>query len=194
MKLPDFIYSLHDSPRRVGEIMSLIDRTYDTLYEELAACEEVRIVNFGENIHQQLLSPQYFEKYLIPWYEKRSGHLRDAGVFTHIHIDGYFEDLLPYMAEMPFDGLEALTPEPQGDVTLEQMEQNLGDKVLLDGIPAVLFMPTHPVERLKDCVKRLVEMFHPRLVLGVSDEVPEGTGEEGVERVRWVSRYCVERT
>jgi hypothetical protein len=36
------------------------------------------------------------------------------------------------------DGIEAITPEPQGDVTLEEMKEGLGDDlVLLDGIPAL---------------------------------------------------------
>ncbi len=190
MKLDDFIYALMDAPEEIEEIMELIDRSYDPLYAELTAYEGVRIVNFGENIHEQLLSPAYFERYLIPWYEKRSGQLRDAGVFTHVHIDGFFKNLLPYLADLPFDGLEALTPEPQGDVTLEQMRDHLGDKVLLDGIPAVLFMPTYPEEKLHECVEKLVEYFHPRLVLGISDELPEGGGETSVERVRRVSQYC----
>ncbi len=190
MKLDDFIYALMDAPDLVEEVMELIDRSYDPLYEAIAADESVRIVNFGENIHEQLLSPAYFERYLIPWYEKRSGQLRDAGTFTHIHIDGYFKNLLPYLADLPFDGLEALTPEPQGDVTLEEMRDHVGDKVLLDGIPAVLFLPTCPEEKFRECVEKVVSYFHPRLVLGISDELPEGVDETGIERVRWVSEYC----
>ncbi len=190
MKLEDFIYALADAPAEVEEVMNLIDRTYDPLYEGLVDYGGVNIVNFGENIHQQLLSPAYFEKYIIPWYEKRVGQLREAGVFTHVHIDGYFRQLLPYLAELPFDGLEALTPEPQGDATLEDMAEHIGDKVLLDGIPAVLFLPTYPEKRLMDCVKRVVELFHPRLVLGISDELPEGADQDSVERVRRVSEWC----
>ncbi|MFW6118714.1 MAG: uroporphyrinogen decarboxylase family protein [Planctomycetota bacterium] len=190
MKLNDFIYALADAPDEVEEIMGLIDRCYDALYEGIVEYDGVNIVNFGENIHEQLLSPAYFEKYLIPWYEKRSGQLREAGTFTHVHIDGFFKQLLPYLADLPFDGLEALTPEPQGDVTLEEMAEHIGDKVLLDGIPAVLFLPTYPEEKLTACVERIVELFHPRLVLGISDELPEGAGQESLERVRKISDWC----
>ena len=190
MKLDDFIYALADAPALVGKAMEAIDRSYDRLYEEILACGEVRIVNFGENIHDSLLSPRYFERYLIPWYEKRSGQLRSRGVYTHVHLDGNFRSLLPYLAALPFDGLEALTPRPQGDVTLEEIREHLGQKVLMDGIPAVYFLPHYPLDQLAECVETLVELFHPRLVLGISDELPEGVGESGIERVRWVSDYC----
>jgi hypothetical protein len=192
MKLDQFIYVLNDHREEVEDLMKVIDDSYDQLYEEIISSGMVRIINFGENIHDHLFSPAYFEKYLIPFYEKRSGQLRKAGIFTHIHIDGYFKSLLKYLKYLPFDGCEALTPLPQGDVSLEEMKEHIGDKVLLDGLPAVLFSPEiYPSrEPLEEFTEKIIKMFHPRLVLGVSDEVPEGGGEEALERVRWVANYC----
>ena len=190
MKLEDFIYALADYPGGVEETMRAIDDSYDQLYGEIIASGLVRIVNFGENIHAQLLSPRYFERYLIPFYEKRSGVLRDVGIYTHVHIDGYFRPLLKYLKHLPFDGYEALTPLPQGDVTLEEIKDHIGDKVLLDGIPAVFFLPTYSREVLMESVEQIVALFHPRLVLGVSDEVPQGAEEEAIERVRMIAEWC----
>ena len=190
MKLQDLIYALADYPDEVEKTMEAIDNAYDRLYEELIASGRVQIVNFGENTHQALLSPRYFERYLIPWYEKRCGQLRRAGIFSHTHIDGFFRDLLPYLKDLPFDGIEALTPEPQGDVPLEMIKEYLGDKVLLDGIPAILFMDPYSREELMAFAERVVKLFHPRLVLGASDEVPEGAPDEAMERVRMISEWC----
>jgi len=190
MRLEDFIYALADHRDQIEDIMIAIDDSYDQLYDQLASCSSLRIVNFGENIATAYLSRDYFERYLIPWYAKRSGQLRGAGIFTHIHIDGYFKPFLPYLADLPFDGLEALTPKPQGDVTLEEIRDHIGDKVLLDGIPAVFFLDHHPREELERCAESLVEMFHPRLVLGISDELPEGGGDESFERLKWVADWC----
>jgi hypothetical protein len=190
MRLEDLVYALADYPDEVRKTMQVIDESYDPLYEEIISSGRVQIVNFGENIHDQLLSPKYFEHYLIPFYEKRSNQLREAGVYTHIHVDGYFRSLLKYLRHLPFDGLEALTPLPQGDVPLEEIAEHIGDKVLLDGIPAVLFLPTFSREELIKTVEQVVALFYPRLVLGVSDEVPEGAGEEAMERVRIVSEWC----
>ena len=190
MKYTDFIFALADRPDEVEEIMRAIDDSYDALYEQILASGLCKIINFAENIAMAFLSTRYFEQYCIPWYEKRSNQFRRAGIFTHIHIDGYFKPLLPYLAKLPFDGLEALTPEPQGDVTLEEMKEYIGDKVLLDGIPAVYFMEHMPFEELQACVEKAVNYFHPRLVLGISDELPEGTDEKGFERMRWVGEYA----
>ncbi len=193
MRCEDFIYALHDCRAEIEDIMAAIDDSHDQLYEQLTSGSAVRILNFGENVAMAYLSREYFERYLIPWYTKRSGQLRNAGIFTHIHIDGYFRPLLPYLADLPFDGLEALTPKPQGDVTLEEIRDHIGDKVLLDGIPAVLFLDHHSREELHECVESLVRMFHPRLVLGISDELPEGGGDESFERLKRVARWCREQ-
>jgi hypothetical protein len=190
MKLPDLVYAITDFPGEVADVMKAIDASYDPLYEQMTASGCLQIVNFGENIHEQLLSPAWFERYLVPFWEKRSGQLRSAGIFTHVHIDGYFRNLLPFLRHLPFDGLEALTPRPQGDVELEEIAEHIGDKVLLDGIPAVLFLPTYPEEMLMAAVEKIVGLFHPRLVLGVSDEVPQGTGMGAIARVRRIAEWC----
>lgn len=190
MKHADFVFALADSPREMEDIMQVIDDSYDELYEQLTSSGLVRIINFGENVAMAYLSTRYWERYCLPWYEKRAGQLRRAGIFTHIHMDGYFRPLLPYLAHLPFDGLEALTPEPQGDVTLEEMHAHMGDKILVDGIPAVLFLRHFPREELQACVERIVELFHPRLVLGISDELPEGGDDESFVRLKWVAEYA----
>jgi hypothetical protein len=190
MKYEDFIYALADCPREIEEIMKVIDESYDAFFEQLAHCPDLKMVNFGENIASAYLSPRYYEQYLLPWYVKRSGQLRKAGVFTFVHIDGNFHELLPYLADMPFDGLEALTPRPQGDVTLEEIREHIGDKVLLDGIPAVYFLDHHSREELAACAEKVVRLFHPRLILGISDELPQGGGAEAYARLKWLADWC----
>lgn len=99
-----------------------------TSNEQLVASGRVKIVNFGENLHEQLLSPAYFDEYLLPFYLRRVGQLKDAGIFSHVHIDGFWKGMLPRLKDMPFDGIEALTPKPQGDMELETIAEHLGDK------------------------------------------------------------------
>jgi hypothetical protein len=194
MRLEDLIFALVDCREEVEETMRVIDDAYDSLYEQLTGSGKLHILNFGENLHEALMSPRYFERYFFPFYEKRVAQLRRAGIYTHVHMDGYFHSLLKYLRHLPFDGLEALTPTPQGDVTLEEMKEHIGEKILLDGIPAVYFLPTFSREELMQCVEKVVALFHPNLILGVSDEVPEGAGEEAMLRVKMVADWCKSHT
>jgi hypothetical protein len=90
-------------------------------------------------------------------------------------MDGSLKDLLPYFKELPFDGLEALTAHPQGDVTLEEIKNAIGEKVYLDGIPSILFLPQYTNEYVKKYTQKVLDLFSPNLILGVSDELsPNG--------------------
>jgi hypothetical protein len=184
MGIENLIYLLVDFPKKVERLMQAINNSYDSLYEDIISYGKVKIINFGENIDANIVPPRYFEKYCLPFYDKRSRQLQKAGIYTHIHIDGSFKPLSKYLKDLPFDGLEALTPLPQGDVSLEEMKDAVGEKILLDGIPAIIFLPDYPLEKFKDFIRKIIELFWPRLILGASDEVPPPAD---IERVRIVS-------
>ena len=182
MGLEPTIFMMHDHPEVIARHVEAQTEADNALYEVLCRCP-VQILNFGENIDAHMDPPTIWRQYHIPYYRKRTEQLHAAGKFAHIHIDGSMKPLLPYLRDCLWDGIEAATPVPQGDVTIEEIKQGLGDLVLLDGIPALFFLRSFALETLTDCAKRLVELFYPRLVLGISDEIPP---DGDIERVRLV--------
>ena len=177
------IYALYDWPADVEGYFEGLEVCHDGLIDIINA-SPVEIINFGENVHAGTLSPYLFERYHLPACQRRCERLHSAGKFVCSHWDGDTGPLLPYAKDTGLDGIEAITPAPQGDVTLEQARAGLGDEMfLLDGIPAVYFDDTYSVATLEDCVHRAIELFAPRLVLGISDEI-SSTGD--LERVRRV--------
>lgn len=177
------IYALMDYPELVEEYFKILDasseRFIDVLNESV-----IQFVNFADNLHGGTLSPAYFEKYVLPTYQRRNELLHKANKFTYSHWDGDTKSLLPYAKLCGLDGIEAITPKPQGDVTLEEVKEALGDEVfLIDGIAAVLFDETYPVEMLVEQTKQVIELFAPKLILGISDEM-SSTGN--IERIRIV--------
>jgi Fe-S cluster assembly ATPase SufC len=55
----------------------------------------------------------------------------------------------------------------------------------LDGIAALLFEDMYPLAELEKQVKELIELFAPRLILGISDEISSG-GD--IERIKFVGK------
>ena len=146
----------------------------------------VRIINFGDNLHCATLSPPLYEKYVLPAYRERCERLHRGGKFVHAHWDGDTKSLLRFARVSGLDGIEAITPLPQGDVTLEEVKEALGDEIyLLDGIPAVYFDTTFSEETLARCAEKVISLFAPRLILGISDEM-SSRGE--IERIRLVGK------
>jgi uroporphyrinogen-III decarboxylase len=128
-------------------------------------------------------SPPLWRKHLAPYYERRIAQLRAAGKYTYIHIDGAMKRLLREIRASSFDGIEACTPLPQGDVSLAEIQEALGEKVLLDGIPAIFFLEHYDWADIESCTREVVERFYPRLILGISDELPPDADIERVRRV-----------
>ncbi|MCD6519912.1 MAG: hypothetical protein J7M05_08325 [Anaerolineae bacterium] len=188
MGLTNTVYLLNDYPDLVEHYIEVQTAADEALYHVVCNCP-VQIINFGENIDAHMDPPPIWRRYLIPYYRKRTEQLHRAGKFVYIHVDGAMKPLLPYLRDCPWDGIEAATPLPQGDVTLEEIKEALGDLILLDGIPALYFLPSFSLQELIDCTKRVVELFHPRLILGISDEIPPD-GE--IERVRLVGELVQE--
>ena len=158
----------------IEKFILFLEERDDKMYE-LFEKSPMQVINFGENIDADLSPPPQFEKYLLPYYKRRVKQLHKAGKYCHIHMDGSLKDLLPYFTDLPFDGLEALTAKPQGDVTLEEIKEALGNKILLDGIPSILFLPEYSTDYIQQYSQKVLELFSPNLILGVSDELsPNG--------------------
>jgi hypothetical protein len=183
------IYALADWPDMVEAYFRALEESDGRLIDVINE-SPIEIIDMGENVHAGTLSPKLFRKYHLPACQRRCERLHAAGKFVHSHWDGDVRPLLPFAQETGLDGIEAITPQPQGDVTLEEVREALGDRMfLLDGIPAIYFDDTFSVDTLVACTERLIELFAPRLVLGISDEI-SSTGD--LDRVRVVGEI-VER-
>jgi hypothetical protein len=178
------IYMLHEHPSEMERFINAINQTDDAWFE-IVLESPVRIINFGDNVHSDMLSPPLFERWVLPYQRRRADQLHAAGKFCFPHWDGYYKPLLRYLPEHGMDGYEALTPEPMGDVSLEDTRAALGDRILIDGIPATDFLPTVGEDEFVARVQRILELFSPNLVLGISDEIsPPGD----IEKVRLVTQ------
>lgn len=176
-------YLMNDHP---DEVDAFLDVAFDAWEPKLDALLEspVEVISFAENVDAGVISPATYEEYLLPYYERAVDRIHDAGKVCHAHFDGNLKPLLPYLDESGFDGIEAATPEPMGDVTIEELADAMGETVLLDGVPATLFTPEYSRETLRETVEEVVDRFSPQLVLGISDMLP-ADGE--IERVAYVA-------
>jgi len=179
------IYAIYEWGSVVDDYFRALHQNHMRLIEVINS-SPIMIVNFGDNLHCSTLSPTLYEEYVQPAYHERCNKLHEAGKFVNSHWDGDVRSLLKYAKTSGLDGIEALTPKPQGDVTLEEIKEALGDDLYyLDGIPAILFDTTFSEEELIAYAERVIELFAPKLVLGISDEI-SSTGD--IERVRIVGR------
>jgi len=161
---------LRKYPDRMDRFMERLEAWDKNAYQVILA-SPLQVVSFGENIHAKVAPPPIFERYHLPYYTEHARWIHEKGKLCHAHFDGDLKDLLPFFPELPFDGIEAITFKPQGDVTMAEVHDAMGSKVLLDGIPSIYFLPQYSDEQLLDCARAVLDTFYPRVILGISDEL-----------------------
>lgn len=188
MGVENAVYAIYDFEETVVEYFAALRECHFRLIDVINECP-IELINFGDNVHSGTLSPELFEKYVLEEYKLRCERLHKAGKFTYAHFDGDNKGLMEFYQQTGLDGIEAITPEPQGDVTLEDAKKHLGDMIMVDGIPAIYFNDTYPVETLIECTHKIIDLFAPNLILGISDEI-SSIGD--IERIRVVGKIVDE--
>lgn len=179
----DAIYLLQDCEDTVNAYFEALSENQEKMLK-VCAQSPIEWINYGDNLHSKLLPPELYLKYVLPEYEKRGDILHKAGKFVYSHWDGDVKELLPYARTSFLDGIEAITPVPQGDVTVQEVKNALGDDIfLVDGIASILFSDTFPIETLKEQTEQLLNLFEGQLILGISDEFPSDGLLERIEFV-----------
>lgn len=188
MGFQNLVYALHDQPDVIEDLIRTTDETDERIIDAIVECP-VTIVSFDDNIDQHLCPPTLFRRYVLPVYQHRVQRLRAAGKTCHAHWDGHCRLLLPLAGETGLDGIEALTPQPQGDMTIEEIKATLGEEmILLDGIPMTWFLPHEKDEDLERVTRQIIETFAPNLILGISDEPSPPCRLEKIRRVGEIVR------
>jgi hypothetical protein len=181
--LVDTYYLLADHPAEVEAHLEACDRRDDRIVD--AALQlPCRIFNLGDHATNEFSPPPILKRYLMPRWQHISARLHKHNRFVHTHWDGNSRTMLPYLQETGLDGVEALPPAPMGDMTLEEIKAAVGDRIVcLDLLPAIHFLSHFSMQTCLDFARRVIDMFAPRLILGISDEISQVGEIEKVEAI-----------
>ncbi|HNZ37925.1 MAG TPA: uroporphyrinogen decarboxylase family protein [Candidatus Latescibacteria bacterium] len=188
MGFENTIVALHEFPEEMDSFIRFLEED-DQKYIDMIKKSPLPLLNFGDNVDSNMLPPSLMRKYALPYYRRRTAELRAAGKASYPHWDGALKGLLPFVRECGFDGYEAFTPTPMGDVSLDEIAEAMGhDYVLIDGIPATHFIPPFTRDDVEEFATLVLQMFAPSLILGISDELPPSGDIESVRHVAEIVR------
>jgi hypothetical protein len=141
-----------------------------------------------ENLSAEMVGRSLFERYLRPFQEKWSARIRGRGMHSCIHMDGTLRGLLREEASVGLSFIEAMTPSPVGDVSVDDWKECAGSSstVFWGGIPGVYFTPLVIDEEFERHVRHVLSIMRrePRYVLGIADQAPPDTLEYRIRQVR----------
>ena len=189
--IENLIYLLDDAPDEMAEIFDIMERKYD-IAAGITVDSPAECIMIPENLSSEVVGKEYYLKYMRGYESKWIKNVRQAGKHSFIHMDGTLKGLLKLVAETGFDVIEAVTPAPSGDMTMEEAAAEVtGDTILWGGLPGVIFTPNTDEEAFVAHVKYVLSIMRrkPGYVLGVADQVPP---DGLIGRVGMVASLCEE--
>lgn len=79
------------------------------------------------------LPPSYFEEMVLPGLTETTRILRDAGIFVRLHCHGRIREALPMIVASGAQGTDPIEPPPDGNITLREVKELYGDRLVLFG-------------------------------------------------------------
>ena len=190
--MENLVYLLIDHPDIIRRILRAFEAQERPILE--AICETAPVLlHFADNLTSEFYS-SFFDEYMAGPYRKRLEVLHSANVKCAVHLDGTVKGLLPKLAEVGFDAIEAITPMPAGDVRVEEIPKlvNNDNIILWGGVPGVMFCEPYTWPDVENHIHRLVQSWSDqRFILGVADQVP-ANGD--IEICRKISSMVKEMT
>ena len=167
---------------------------YDALTEDrrkrypLVAQSPALTVNYGGNISPEVVGRERFEQYILPHFDEAADVLHSHGKLLGVHFDANVQLLAPGIARSKIDYVEALTPSPGTDMTLEEAFATWPDKVLWINFPS----PVHiePISAIEETTRDLLRQAAPgdRLIVGITEDVPGDRWRENFTAILRVLR------
>ena len=158
---------------RASELLDLIEQMNAIKLREfeLARGSAAEHIKLWENLSIETMGPHHYRKHLVPLYRRIFTILDGTGKRLQVHYDGKLRVIARDVADLPFDGLDSLTPPPEGDLTTQEARRLWSDKFLWCH-PSLTWYSLAP-DVLARRVQQMAAAAGPkRYCLMISEEVP----------------------
>lgn len=189
MGIERFCLDLYDHPAEVEDLLKTIEDKQSEMYQ-LAAEAPVEIIRCASNITGEVTSPYWFEKYLLPFYNKQASLLHNKKKLYGAHMDGKLKSLANLIAKTNIDVVEGFTPPPMGDFSLSEARNLWGNKIIWANFPTSVLWEGK--EKIMHYLKEMLREVAPgnNFILGITEDIPYKIWKESLEAIAWgMSKY-----
>jgi hypothetical protein len=167
-----FGIDLHEHPDLVLGLYEAIREKQRDMFR-LCAASPAELIQYGGNVHQDVVGPRRFVQYYIPCFNEFADAVHSAGKMALCHMDAPMRSLAPALAQTRIDVIEAFTPAPCGDMTVREARQAWPDQVLWINFPSAMHLEEPDV--VCNCTRQIIDEAAPgdRFLLGITEDIPE---------------------
>ena len=163
-----------DEPDEYEQTIATIDAAHEEAVRLMAEGPS-QVLFHSDNLSGDIHSPPWLNRYSGSYYRTMTRIAHDYGKPLVTHTDGRLRGLLRTVAELGFDGADAVTPAPFGDLSPEECRQEAGPKLVLSGgVPPDSFRPEVPLSVLDEQIEAWLNLRQesPALIIAPGDQLP----------------------
>jgi hypothetical protein len=134
-----------------------------------------QVLIHSDNLTSDTHSPPWVARYSAEHYRTMTRIAHEHGKPLVTHIDGRLRGLLAATRDLGFDGADAATPAPWGDLTPAQCRAEAGPKYILSGgVPPDSFNANVPLRVFDAQVEAWLDLRHQSsaLIIAPGDQLP----------------------
>lgn len=169
MSLEALTIAMVERPARLSALLELLTVHYEQQIA-LAARSPAEAIWIPDNVAATIVSPRNFVRHILPVYQRVLPTQQNAGKIAVAHYDGALRALAPSLASVALPVIEAFTPPPMGDLTVQDAMQIWPDKVIWINILGTLFLESS--QTIEDWTLNLLQAGAPggRLAIGCTED------------------------
>lgn len=174
-----------DEPAEFEETLAAINAAHERVCRLMAEGPSQVLIH-SDNLTSDTHSPPWVRRYSGEHYGKMTRIAHEYGKPIVTHIDGRLRGLLQTTRDLGFDGADAATPAPWGDLTPAECRAEAGaDYILSGGVPPGSFNAGVPVRVFDEQVEAWLELRHQSsaLIIAPGDQLPPDGDIDRVTRM-----------
>ena len=168
-----FLVDLYTEPEPVLELMDAMDKKMDEAFDMIIE-SKTEIIWQPDNVTSDMTPPNCYEKYCLPFYQKHSRQVKQAGKQYMVHMDGRVKALSELINQSGFDGIESLSfPQIGGDCTLTEARTAFPGMIILPNFPANMCIRSD--KEIEEFMIELLEEAGTKTpyMLQISEDLPD---------------------
>ena len=155
------------------ELIDLIETMNEQMVDVFRCVLQTRAqqIKLWENLSIETMGPAVYRKYLIPLYERILKTIEGSNKRIVMHYDGKLKVIAEDIRKLRFDGIDSLTPPPEGDLAIAEARKAWPEKFFW--LHPNLGWYHLPEKQLVENVTRMARDAGPRrYCMMISEEVP----------------------
>jgi hypothetical protein len=155
------------------ELIELIEIMNEQMVEVFRCVLQTKAqqIKLWENLSIETMGPAVYRKYLIPLYERILKTIEGSNKRIVLHYDGKLKVIAGDIRKLRFDGIDSLTPPPEGDMAIAEARKKWPEKFFW--LHPSLGWYDLPKKQLVENVIRMAKDAGPRrYCMMISEEVP----------------------